>query len=90
MLLDSMFMKQLNRIGKNYKNLERVYAENCFSNVLKFWLYLIENETGNCRQCIVGMICSRKAAQDSQAMIQTQEQSLTLQQNFVKWDYCKM
>lgn len=72
MLSVSVFMKQLNRIRKNYKNLERLYAENCFSNILKFWLYLIETETGNCKRCIVGTICARKTAQDSKAMIQTQ------------------
>lgn len=35
-------------------------AENCFLNVLKFWLHLIETEIGNCRQYFVGVICSRK------------------------------
>lgn len=54
-------MKQLNSIRKkNHKNLERSYTENWFSNVRKFWLYLIETETGHRRQRIVDVMCASK------------------------------
>ena len=46
--------------GKNHRNLEWVYIENCFSNVLKFWVHLMETESGNYRQCTVGVVCTRK------------------------------
>lgn len=47
-------MKQVNRLKKkNHRTLERFCVENYFSNVLKFWLYLIATETGSCRHCSV-------------------------------------